>query len=192
MNPTSSLDARKGVACALIIAALLWLGLGRPFTADGPSALVAVEPDPRRGALATHLADRYDLRADLADLFVTEAHAAAAEAGVDPLLVLAVMAVESRFDPDAKSAYGAKGLMQIVPRFHRDKLDPHGGEIAILDPRVNVTVGTQILEQYVREAGSVQAGLQRYAGGEDDPDRRYARKVMAEKHRLQRVFDKPS
>ena len=123
---------------------------------------------------------------------MTEAHAAAAEAGVDPLLILAVMAVESRFDPDARSAYGAKGLMQIVPRFHRDKLDPHGGEIAILDPRVNVTVGTQILKQYVQEAGSVQAGLQRYAGGEDDPDRRYARKVMAEKHRLQRVLDKPS
>jgi soluble lytic murein transglycosylase-like protein len=192
MSPTPPLDARKGVACALIIAALLWLGLGRPFTADGPIAPVAVEPDPWRGALATHLAHRYDLRADLADLFVTEAHAAAAEAGLDPLLVLAVMAVESRFDPGARSAQGAKGLMQIVPRFHRDKLDPHGGEMAILDPRVNVSVGTQILKQYVREAGSVQAGLQRYAGGEDDPDRRYARKVMAEKHRLQRVFHKPS
>ena len=80
-------------------------------------------------------------------LFVDEAHDAADEWDLDPLLVLAVISVESRFDPAARSGYGATGLMQVVPRFHREKLAEHGGDKALLDPRVNVQVGTQILKE---------------------------------------------
>jgi soluble lytic murein transglycosylase-like protein len=106
---------------------------------------------------------------------------------VDPLLLLAVIAVESRFDPAARSGYGARGLMQVVPRFHREKLVEHGGEPALLDPRVNVLVGTEILRDALRKSGSLHAGLQRYAGWQDDEERRYARKVITEKERLRRI-----
>ncbi len=120
-------------------------------------------------------------------MFVAEAHAAGEAFNVDPLLVLAVMSVESRFDPAARSRFGARGLMQIVPRFHRDKLAEHGGEGAIHDPRVNVLVGTRILKDYLRQTGSLHAGLQRYAGWQYDEEKRYARKVISEKERLSRV-----
>jgi soluble lytic murein transglycosylase-like protein len=80
--------------------------------------------------------------------------------------------------------------MQVVPRFHLNKLAEHGGEPALLDPRVNVLVGTQILKDYVRRSGSLRAGLQRYAGWEDDPEHRYARKVLAEKQRLRVVVNR--
>jgi soluble lytic murein transglycosylase-like protein len=76
--------------------------------------------------------------------------------------------------------------MQVVPKFHRDRLAEHGGETALLDPRVNVQVGTEILKEYLRRSGSLSAGLQRYAGWQDD-ERRYARKVISEKERLRRV-----
>jgi soluble lytic murein transglycosylase-like protein len=176
-------------ACVVAALAAFSLGAARTLTAAGP-AVVAVEmeraPNPARAALAAYLADRYDRDPDATRIYVEEAHAAAEAFAVDPLLVLAVMAVESRFDPHARSGYGAKGLMQVVPRFHREKLADHGGEAALVDPRVNALVGTQILKEYLGRAGGVRAGLQRYAGW-DDEEQRYSRKVLAEKQRLQRV-----
>ena len=95
-----------------------------------------------------------------------------------------MVGVESRFDPAARSGFGAKGLMQVVPRFHRDKLAEHGGERAIH----LCGCRTEILRDYVRQTGSLHAGLQRYAGWQDDEERRYARKVITEKERLRRVL----
>lgn len=180
---------RTVTACVVAALAAFSLGAARTLTAAGP-VVAAVEidrvPDPVRAALATYLADRYDRDPDATRVYVEEAHAAAEAFAVDPLLVLAVMAVESRFDPHARSGYGARGLMQVVPRFHREKLAEHGGEAALSDPRVNVLVGTQILKESLGRSGGVRAGLQRYAGWEDE-DQRYARKVLAEKQRLQRI-----
>jgi len=180
---------RTVTACVVAALAVFSLGAARTLTAAGP-AVVAVEmeraPNPTRAALAAYLADRYDRDPDATRVYVEEAHAAAEAFAVDPLLVLAVMAVESRFDPHARSGYGARGLMQVVPRFHREKLADHGGEAALADPRVNALVGTQILKESLGRAGGVRAGLQRYAGWEDE-EQRYARKVLAEKQRLQRI-----
>jgi hypothetical protein len=153
----------------------------------GVSAAVVVEPaDPTQDALAAYLADRYRVEYQATRRFVAEAHAAGGEFDVDPLLILAIMAIESSLDPDARNRSGARGLMQVIPKFHRAKLAEHGGEATILEPRVNIMVGTAILKEYVRRTGSVVAGLQRYVGS-DDPDKRYARKVLAEKQRLRSI-----
>jgi soluble lytic murein transglycosylase-like protein len=181
-------------ACALCVGALYTLGATPHLSAKAP-VMEAVEaapapapvPDPRRAALANYLSDRYHVAPERARVFVDEAHAAAEAFGVDPLLVLAVMAVESSFDPAARSGAGATGLMQVVPRFHRDKLAAHGGEAALLDPRVNALVGTWILKDSLRQAGNLRAGLQRYAGWQEDDEHRYASRVIAEKERLRRV-----
>ena len=87
----------------------------------------------------------------------------------------------------ARSGAGATGLMQVVPQFHRDKLAAQGGEAALLDPRVNALVGTWILKDSLRQAGNLRAGLQRYAGWQEDDEHRYASRVIAEKERLRRV-----
>jgi len=191
MDPTSKDSLQHGLAaCALAAVAILLQGAGRMLTAE-PPAIAAIEvapaPDPRREALVDYLSDKYGREPELTGAIVDEAYAAGEALSMDPLLLLAVIAVESRFDPAARSGYGARGLMQVVPRFHREKLAEHGGEPALLDPRVNVLVGTEILRDSLRKTRSLQAGLQRYAGWQDDEERRYARKVISENERLRRI-----
>lgn len=112
------------------------------------------------------------------------AEEAGKHAGIDPLLIVAVMAVESRFNPFAESASGAQGLMQVIPRFHKDKIGKAKGEDALFDPALNVRVGTLVLREGLRRYGSMQAALQYYGGALSDPEAGYARKVMAIKQRL--------
>lgn len=165
------------------------IALGKMKTTASPpelstTAASITASDPHQRAVADHLARRFQIAADALDGLVSEAYAAGSATGVDPLLILAVMAIESRFNPFAESHFGAKGLMQVVPRFHLDKLAAHGGEEAVLDPRTNIHVGAQILREYVRRTGSLEEGLQLYAGAGDDPTQGYAQKVIAEKRRM--------
>jgi soluble lytic murein transglycosylase-like protein len=137
--------------------------------------------------LAEHLARRFVVSLDAAALAVSAAHRAARDVGLDPLLVLAVISVESSFNPVAESAMGAKGLMQIIPRYHRARLSEAGGEEAVLDPEANIHVGARILQEYVYRRGTLEAGLQYYNGAAADATAQYAQKVLAERRRLEQV-----
>jgi soluble lytic murein transglycosylase-like protein len=141
-----------------------------------------------QAALVEYLSRRYAIAASPTALVVDTAYRAAAQAGLDPLLVLAVISVESRFNPIAESVMGAKGLMQIIPRYHRAKLLEHGGEDAVFDPESNIMVGTQILREYVHRAGTLEAGLQFYNGASRDEFGQYAQRVLAERHRLEQAL----
>jgi hypothetical protein len=146
-------------------------------------------------ALVSHLSRRYRIASDVTEQFVGAAYDAGQQVGLDPLLILAVMAVESRFNPIAESGMGAKGLMQVIPKHHQDKLAEHGGEGALLDPLINIPVGARILKEYIRRTGSLEAGLQFYNGAMADPTSRYAQKVFAEKERIEQAlsqFSRPS
>ena len=159
-----------------------------------PADDVALAPAPARRLdsgqqlLADHLARRYYVAASQTERIVRAAYGAAREVGLDPLLVLAVIAIESRFNPIAESVVGAKGLMQIIPKFHRAKLDALGGEEAVLDPESNIAVGARILQEYVYRTGSLEGGLQFYNGAFWDGSAQYAQKVMAERERLEGVL----
>lgn len=148
------------------------------------SRVARVEADWKQRAAVQYLARRYRVAVDSAADFVGAAFAAGQRVGIDPLLILAVMAVESRFNPLAESHMGAKGLMQIIPRFHLEKLAPFGGAAAVLDPDANVQVGARILKEYIRLGGSLESGLLLYNGSSDDAEAVYAQKVMAERQRL--------
>lgn len=153
-----------------------------------PQPAPAVHPDAaRHEALAEFLARRYKVSQDVTLEFVQIAHAEAARVNLDPLLVMAVIAVESRYNPIAESGVGAKGLMQIIPKFHADKLAEFGGEKSIFDPESNIRVGTRILREYLSRTGNVSIALQMYAGALGDDNDTYTNKVLAEKQRLQRV-----
>ncbi|HAY08737.1 MAG TPA: lytic transglycosylase [Thauera sp.] len=112
------------------------------------------------------------------------AEASAQELGFDPLLIVAMMAVESSFNPRAVSNMGAQGLMQVIPRYHQDKLGANRGKNALFDPEVNVRVGTLVLHEGLQRYGSLQRALQYYNGALKDPQARYTRKVMSLKKRL--------
>lgn len=146
------------------------------------------ELDAAQRALVRFLSRRFQVAGEATASIVAVAHDAAEAAGLDPLLVLAVIAVESRFNPLAESSMGAKGLMQIIPRFHRAKLAAHGGDEAVLDPESNIHVGTQILREYIHRTGTLEAGLQFYNGASSDGSAQYAQKVMAERLRLEQAM----
>src|SRR5262245_10773495 len=155
---------------------------------DGTTSLFegAQEADGQKyRALANYVSRRYRIAPDVTEVFVGAAHEAGREVGLDPLLILAVMAVESRFNPVAESLVGAKGLMQVIPQYHMDKLMEQGGAEAVLDPVTNIALGARILKEYIRRTGSLEAGLQFYNGALADPTSQYAQKVFAEKERLQ-------
>lgn len=147
----------------------------------------AAGPDARHQAIADYLSRRFQVAAGPTAEVVGNAHRVGAQAGVDPLLILAVIAIESRFHPYAESPAGAKGLMQIIPRYHLDKLEPLGGEEAVLDPEVNLRVGAAILQEYQRRAGNLRDALQMYNGASADHSYGYATKVLREKSRLHQL-----
>ena len=153
-----------------------------------PPAAPAAHPDAaRHEALAEFLAKRYKVSQDVTLEFVQIAHAEAGRVNLDPLLIMAVIAVESRYNPIAESGVGAKGLMQIIPKFHGDKLAEFGGEKAVFDPESNIRVGTRILREYLSRTGNLSIALQMYAGALGDDNDTYTNKVLGEKQRLQRV-----
>lgn len=159
---------------------------------SGEATEIASPPDPKQRGIAAYLARKYRVALDATERLVGNAFVAATETGVDPLLILAVMAVESSLNPIAESGYGARGLMQVVPRYHLEKVASYGGAEALLDPHVNIRVGAEILREYIRRMGSLEAGLQLYAGAADDPERGYARKVLTEMQRLKDAAARPA
>jgi soluble lytic murein transglycosylase-like protein len=160
-----------------------------PNDADAASARTPPAPlDATQQALVEHLSRRFFIAAGATERMVGAAHRAALEVGLDPLLVLAVISVESRFNPIAESVMGAKGLMQIIPKYHLDKLEAAGGEDAVFDPESNIEVGTRILQEYVYRTGTLEAGLQFYNGAMRDNTAQYAQKVLAERARLEQVL----
>lgn len=79
-----------------------------------------------------------------------------------PQLVLAVIDVESAFDPFAVSYAGAVGLMQVMP-FWPNQLGLETRDL--LDVELNIRMGTSILAHYLeRERGDYQRALARYNG----------------------------
>lgn len=135
-------------------------------------------------ALVAMLARKYRVSQDATRELVDAAYSEGGRNGVDPLLIIAVIGVESRFNPIAQSDGGAMGLMQIIPRYHEDKFDAANGE-SVLDPRTNIQVGARALKEYIRRGGTEVAGLQLYNGSFDDESNAYAHKVLLEKQRLQ-------
>lgn len=164
----------------------------QPATAAAAGAVpVAAHPEvDRYRVIAEFLAKRYRVSQDVTLDFVSIAHSAGRQLGLDPLLIIAVIAVESRFNPIAESVAGAKGLMQVIPKYHADKLQDFGGEKAIFDPEANIVVGARILKEYLGRTGNLGIALQMYAGALNDDQDLYTSRVMSEKQRLQQVVSR--
>jgi len=134
------------------------------------------------------LSKRYRVAGDAANMLVSTAYLTAHDIKLDPLLILAVMAIESGLNPFAESPVGAQGLMQVMSKVHHDKFQPMGGVQAALNPVANIRVGALILKDYVTRGGSIEAGLKTYVGAAAfDNDAGYGFKVLAEYRRLKQV-----
>jgi len=99
--------------------------------------------------------------------------------------LLAVISVESNFNPMTKSEAGAEGLMQVMTNVHKEKYAPYGGVAGAVKPEVNIRIGAYILKYLIATSGSLRNGLKFYVGaGNADNDGGYADKVMAERNRI--------
>jgi hypothetical protein len=175
---------------------------GAPATLLDPKAVHAIEitaaPAVEHKVIAGNskqqqnvtswLSKRYRVAGDAANMLVSTAYMTASEIKLDPLLILAVMAIESGLNPFAESPVGAQGLMQVMSKVHHDKFQKVGGAQAALNPVANIRVGAQILKDYVTRGGSIEAGLKTYVGaGAFETDSGYGSKVLAEYQRLKQV-----
>lgn len=130
------------------------------------------------------VAERYRVSSVALEPVLATAEASAREAGLDPLLIVAMMAIESSFNPMAESHAGAQGLMQVIPRWHMDKIGDDAPADALFDPVFNVQVGTQVLVEGLQRYGTLQAALQYYGGARNDPEARYTKRVLSMKAQL--------
>ncbi|MBZ8141495.1 lytic transglycosylase [Rubrivivax gelatinosus] len=152
-------------------------------TATDPKALTR-----QQAAVASWISRRYKVAPEPISALVQEAWAIGQKAGLDPTLILAIMAVESSFNPFAQSAVGAQGLMQVMTRIHDDKYQAFGGKHAAFDPISNLRVGVQVLKECISRAGGLEDGLRRYVGAAlQDSDGGYVDRVMTEQVYLKRV-----
>jgi soluble lytic murein transglycosylase-like protein len=152
-------------------------------TAADPKAL------PRQqAAVAGWLSRRYKVAPEPVSRLVQEAWSVGQRMSLDPTLILAIMAVESSFNPFAQSPVGAQGLMQVMTRVHDDKYQAFGGIRAAFDPVTNLRVGVQVLKECIARAGGLEGGLRHYVGaGTSGEDGGYVVRVLAEQAHLRSV-----
>ena len=184
--------------------ALDWLQARQ--VAREPEEVQLVEPEPgavarataadptslprRQAAVAQWLSKRYKVAPEPVSRLVLEAWSVGTRFGLDPTLILAVMAIESRFNPFAQSPVGAQGLMQVMTRIHDDKYEAFGGIRAAFDPVSNLRVGVQVLKECIARAGSLEAGLKFYVGAANSSeDGGYVGRVLMEQNHLRQVAD---
>ena len=142
----------------------------------------------QQAAVAYWLSKKYRVAPEPVSALVAEAYEIGEKTKLDPTLILAVMAVESGFNPFAQSPVGAQGLMQVMTGIHSDKYESFGGKLAAFDPVTNLRVGVKVLQECIQRAGSLNAGLKFYVGAANlGDDGGYADKVMAEHARLRQV-----
>jgi hypothetical protein len=155
---------------------------------DRATATDPQELPKQQAAVAYWLSKKYRVAPEPLSALVTAAYEIGLHSKLDPTLILAVMAVESGFNPFAQSKVGAQGLMQVMTHVHSDKYENFGGKLAAFDPLTNLRVGARVLQECISRAGSLEGGLRSYVGATNIEDGGgYAGKVMAEHSRLQLV-----
>jgi soluble lytic murein transglycosylase-like protein len=169
-------------------AELLAAELSEPAAINRATAADPKELNRQQAAVAHWIARRYRVAPEPISRLVQEAWQVGDRAGLDPTLILAIMAIESSFNPFAQSSVGAQGLMQVMTKVHDDKYEAFGGILAAFDPVTNLRVGVQVLKECITRAGSLEAGLRFYVGAANLlDDGGYAGKVLAEQQYLRQV-----
>lgn len=204
--------AMLGLVAALVVSALVfkpelrsegetallgWLQERQPVVTDFVSEPEAIDrataTDPKdlpkqQAAVAFWLSKKYRVAPEPIGALVAEAYEIGSKTKLDPTLILAIMAVESSFNPFAQSPVGAQGLMQVMTKIHTDKYQGFGGNLAAFDPVTNLRVGVKVLQECIARAGSVEGGLRQYVGATSDAtEGGYTVKVLAEQSRLRQV-----
>ncbi len=167
---------------------VLAAALSDPSAINRATAANPKELSTEQAAVAYWISRRYSVAPEPVSRLVRESWQVGDRTALDPTLILAVMAVESSFNPFAQSSVGAQGLMQVMTKVHNEKYAAFGGKFAAFDPISNLRVGAQILKDCIKNAGSIEGGLRHYVGAANLPsDDGYAVKVLAMQTHLRSV-----
>ena len=131
-----------------------------PTAIDRTTAASPHELPKQQAAVAYWLSKKYRVAVEPLSVLVAEAFELGKRTKLDPTLILAIMAVESSFNPFAQSHVGAQGLMQVMTRVHGEKYESAGGTLTAFDPVTNMRVGVKVLQECIARAGSLEGGLQ--------------------------------
>ncbi len=199
--PRQALSQRAVVAvvAALVLASTLLTPAGRERLIGWVAVAESVSNPPRpesvfvslptaltpeQARTARWIAKRHRVALAATSQIVQVAFEVASSRRLDPYLVLAVISVESGFNPLAESHVGAKGLMQIMPQAHGNRFQGVGGVNAALDPFTNIQVGADILREYIDRFRSVDAALVAYVGAAPGSATEYPARVMRIRERM--------
>jgi hypothetical protein len=136
-------------------------------------------------AVSEYFANKYSLDRQKMDEYISNAVVVGKEVKIDPILLMAIMSIESNFNPNLRSSAGAEGLMQVMTAIHLDKYLPYGGASQAARPEVNIRIGAYILKYFIAQTGSLENGLRSYVGaGASGEDGGYIDKVLKERDQL--------
>lgn len=137
-----------------------------------------------RQIVTEYLASKYKKSTQTIGNIVSYVYTHSVKYGLDPLLVLAVIEKESGFESTAQSTYGAVGLMQVVPKYHKDKIEEATGSSvlaakdsknALIQPETNIKVGTAVMADFIARTPNMSTALKQYSGSAKN----YAERVFA-------------
>lgn len=173
---------------ALQVSASEWMMGWLTSRQDEPLVQTVQDLLPEQAKVTYWLSRKYKVAPQPLSTLVAEAWQLGQISQLPPTLILAVMAVESGFNPFAKGSQGAMGLMQIEPEAHADTLNQFGGRLAAFDPITNLRIGARQLQANVQQGGSIEEGLRQYshASGQAN-DTLYIERVLAERKQLDRI-----
>ena len=160
-------------------------------TSDFIVSQTDLEKDFEKTRVAKWISRKYKVSNDAVREIVEISFSAGDNFEVDPYVIIAVIAIESSFNPLAESSAGAIGLMQVMPLIHRKKFEKYGGFDKSLDVKVNVYVGTEILKNFYLRYGNYQRALLAYVGVSQNSNSRYPKKVLRLRDRLKKLIKTP-
>jgi soluble lytic murein transglycosylase-like protein len=169
------------------------------------------EPSPQRNAanrstvkdpqtltpeqlLATRwLSRKYRVSPEPLSALVAEAWSLGERSQLAPSLILAIMAVQSRFNPFASGSPGQVGLMQIELQAHAEVLAQFGGPLAAFDPLTNLRLGVRHLQGLIQQTDNLEEALALYglSSGLNDEEQ-FVNRVLAEQLLIEKSFEKAS
>ena len=145
---------------------------------------------PEQRSVTQWLSRKYRISPEPLAALVTEAWSVGERSQVPPTLILAVIAVESNFNPFAQRSDSHRGLMQIDSQTQQDTLSRFGGPLSVFDPLTNLRVGSRALQSFIQEAGSIEDGLRAYAQTSPQAaDSTYTDRVLSEYKLLERLIE---
>ena len=142
-------------------------------------------------AVTRWLSKKYRVSNEPMGAMVAEAWTLGERNQLAPTLILAVMAIESRFNPFASGSQGTVGLMQLELKAHSEAFAQFGGTLSAFDPLTNVRVGVRHLQALIAQTATLEEALSLYgASSGQTTEGQYVDRVLSEQKMMEKVTKK--